>query len=252
MASIWPYPPPQQWQNTPSIPNQYNGPCPITGKVVRVRPNIYIFVCNFCFTEYRTIDNFLRHSESHFELNAMNSGILSPMAAQPHSNQNAIGPIAQGMATSTNAIPYQNSISPYPVQLTSQIQSRIDVTSSASSAADDMVEEVYEIIDLGYDDDGKYPDAKNIDASSMDQSIKRGRQKGINRSFECWFCNLRFTRHSSMVRHENTAHQKLFRSIISQKKVYKCKLCNAKFPKESHTLQKAQEHLKFHSKSDNC
>lgn len=241
-AGFFPYPPPQQWPNLPSIPNQYNGPCPITGKVVRVRPNIYIFVCNFCFTEYRTIDSFLRHSESHFELNEMNSSTLSPMAAQFNSNQNAIGNCSQDMVNNINAIPNPNSIAPYPVQM-SQNPSPIDVT---LPAADDLIEEVYEIIDLGYDHDGQYPDAHHVAVHSKKQPEKKGRSTRINGPLKCWFCNRSFARRSTLKRHENIAHQKFLRNIISQKKAYKCKLCSDKFPKVSHTLKDAHEHLKCH------
>lgn len=52
---------------TRNLQVHYNAQSAIMGKVIRVRPNIYVFTCDYCFSEHRTIDNFLRHSEAHFE-----------------------------------------------------------------------------------------------------------------------------------------------------------------------------------------
>lgn len=52
---------------TRNLQVHYNAQSAVMGKVIRVRPNIYVFTCDYCFSEHRTIDNFLRHSETHFE-----------------------------------------------------------------------------------------------------------------------------------------------------------------------------------------
>lgn len=217
------------------VQRPYNGNSSIMGKVVRVRPNIYIFVCDFCESEHRTIDNFLRHSESHFQSNALPDATTSS-ATQIHSNQNPAGQFQPGTAS--------NSIAPYPVQL-----SPIDVASSPSHASEDYIDEVYEITDLGYDFDGlMYPNAVS-ELSVKPAERKRGRPKIETRPNVCCFCNRNFTRTSSLKRHEHSAHAKIFEKIITQKFSYKCKICNTKFPKTSHTLQRAQEHLKTHFKT---
>lgn len=52
---------------TRNLQVQYNAQSAVMGKVIRVRPNLYVFTCDYCSSEHRTIDNFLRHSEAHFE-----------------------------------------------------------------------------------------------------------------------------------------------------------------------------------------
>lgn len=217
----------------------YNGPSPIMGQVVRVRPNIYNFICNFCQSEHRTIDNFLRHSESHFQCN---SAAVQRTITQIHSNQNP----SQSIQSSTII----NAAEPYPVRL-SQLASPMSIadTTSSSSCSEDFVEEIYEITDLGYDFDGKYPDAQNVIALSVNEQNPSKKHRTIKNVTEvCWFCKRHFNQLSSLRRHESKAHAELRKKIITQKKSYKCRICNTKFPKSAYKLRQALEHLKVHLK----
>lgn len=216
-----------------------NGRFPIIGHVVRVRPNIFNFVCGFCRTEHKTIDNFLRHSESHFQCD---SSTAPRTMTQIHSNQNPTETIQSSTTSTSNA--------PYPVQLSKM--PRVDITSSPPRSSEDLIEEIYEITDLGYDHDGKYPDAINVTAVSLEKPAKqkppKSRRKIKKSTNGCWFCHQNFSRLSLLKQHESSAHANIFKKILTLKKNYKCQICRKKFSKKSHTQRQALEHLKIHTK----
>lgn len=248
---------PHQMVNT-ALP--YNEPSSFVGKVLRIRPNVYEFVCDYCMSQHRSIDNFLRHTETHFQHNEISNAIPSTMAPVPNPNAYmATVPIhPAGTPINSNA--------PYPVQLQ---QNRFDTPIDQESGYTD---EVYEIVDLGYDFDGKYPNAIAIDENGAQRSKpKRPRSKPkiqqskskVQRStmknpigsanentaasqHRCSFCDQDFTRKSSLLRHLEAGHAKIFKKIVCQKKAYKCKICGIKFPKTTHTMADTQQHLKIH------
>lgn len=249
---------PQQMAHTAL---QYTQPSSFVGKVFRIRPNIYVFVCEYCVSEHQSIDSFLRHTESHFQCNETSNAITSAMT-HVHPNQNPSSITADINSSGS-------TVAPYPVQLQQSGNAPIGHES-------DYMDEVYEITDLGYDFDGNYPNAENIDAIPIDDhcrkpskpkkkqlkskmqhtkpKIQRSKQKNLvetvndNPSNDCPFCVRNFTTQNFLRRHLDTAHAKIFRKIDCQKKSYKCKICEKKFPKADYTLEDAHEHLKIHYK----
>lgn len=234
---------------------QYNGPSSFVGKVIRIRPNIYVFVCDYCMSEHQSIDDFLHHTELHFQRDEISNAIPSTMT---HAGPNQY---PTGTAINSNG----SAAAPYPVQLQ---QSQFTPTNQQSNFTD----EVYEIIDLGYDFEGNYPSAKKIDAIPIDgndaQRSKPKKQRSTakvqrakvqrtkpkiligstneNTSKKCPFCIRNLATGPSMKRHLDRAHAKIFKKILCQKKAFKCKICERKFPKTEHTLEDAHEHLKMH------
>lgn len=238
--------PSQQMQ--PNISSGYNQPVQpyasnsFVGRVVRLRANIYSFVCDYCPAQYRTIDDFLRHTESHFLSNGTSTTTLKPVRTYIHCNELVNGSIQSGIENDFNQ-------HPIPIQESQIVSIASNETASMQENDDEMIEEIYEIIDLGYDYEGIHPAAENVFAIPNNPSKPKQTAKASNQSLVCWFCNKTFTTSASRKRHENSAHEKFLNNIISQKKCYKCKICHCKFRKESVTLQQAQEHLKIHLKS---
>lgn len=243
-------------------------PTSFVGKVIRIRPNIYVFVCDYCASQHQNIDSFLHHTELHFQLNETPSIIPSAMAPA-RSNQN---PSTAPIPTGTSINPNNSTVAPFPVELQ---QSQLVPMNEESNGTD----EVYEIIDLGYDFEGiSYPNAKNIDEVSIvgngkqrpkpkskqqrspsKSKVQRPKPKiqrpnainwieptNENTSTKCPFCVRNFSSVRMLKQHMNSSHAKIFKKIVSQKKAFKCKICGHKFPKPSHTLEDAQQHLKSH------
>lgn len=235
---------------------QYNVPSSFVGKVIRIRPNIYAFICDYCLSQHQSIDQFLRHTELHFQHNEISNAIPSAMTP-------AMTPI--GASSNLNG----STASPYPVQL--QHSQSVPMNQDAN-----FTDEVYEIIDLGYDFDGNFPNAKNIDDITIDgngaQQSKPKQQRSPskpkargpkaknqrtkpnnlvesankNTSKKCSFCVRVLSSEIVLKRHIVTAHAKILKKILCQKKAFKCKICEEKFPKSIYTLDDAQEHLKSH------
>lgn len=253
---------PPQMVNSPL---QYNEPLSFVGKVIRIRPNIYAFICDYCMSQHQSIEHFVRHTESHFQRNEISNAM--PMAMPPvRPNQNS-AMVPTGTSNDSNG----PTVAPYPIQLQ---QSEI----VSMNQGENYTDEVYEIIDLGYDFEGNYPNAKSIDempvAGNAVQHLKpkakpkakpKQRQspskskvqhsKPNNRaesahtitSKKCPYCVRVIVGEASLKRHMFTAHAKIFKKIDSSlKKCFKCKVCGEKFPKAEHTLEEAQEHLKIH------
>lgn len=242
---------------------QYNEPSSFVGKVIRIRPNIYVFVCDYCMSEHQNIEIFLHHTELHFQRNE----ISTMTHVRPNQNPSmSIAPTPTGTSINSNG----STAAPYPVQLQ---QSQFGPINQQSNFTD----EVYEIIDLGYDLDGNYPNAKNIDEIPIDgndaqrskpkqqrstskSKVQRAKPKvqhskpknlvessaNKNTSKKCPFCIRNFTNELILKRHLNTTHAKIFKKIVSQKKAYKCQICGSKFPNTTHTMDDAREHLKIH------
>lgn len=208
----------------------------IMGKVIRIRPNIYIFVCEYCASEHRSIDNFLRHAESHFQQNGMATGAPSTVT-HIHSNQIAADDQLYAGTSQANT--------PYPVKLLPSA----DITADPVTRTDEYIDEVYEIIDLGYDVDGKhYPNAKKVPAKAAKKERNKP-QNGLPKNgllLSCSYCSRNFKNQLALKRHTNDGHGKILKKIMNQKKAYKCKVCGEKFPIVNYTLEEAQKHLKVH------
>lgn len=239
---------------------QFKEPTSFVGRVIRIGPSNYAFVCDYCMSEHRSIGSFLLHTELHFQRDEIS--IVEPSAMTP------VCPTQYPTPTGTTANTNGSAASPYPVQL--QHSTPIDQET-------DYTDEVYEIIDLGYDFEGlKYPNAENIDKIAIDridsqrnkkpkqqrtpskskaQQAKPKVQKNSNNVIasvnektarKCPFCVRNFSSVPVLKRHLNTAHAKIFKKIVPLKKWYKCKICGDKFSKVEHTLEDAHEHLKTH------
>lgn len=230
---------PTQMEN-PALQNQE--PPSFVGKVIRFSPSNYAFVCDYCMAQHQSIGSFLLHSELHFQRNEIS--IVMP-STPVCSTQNTSTAPTQPAGTSSNA--NGSAVPPYPVQL------------QHSTPMNQDTDEVYEIIDLGYDFEGiKYPNAKHIDQIVPQNNKKptqhRPRPKSNNVMAsgnenavqKCPFCDRYFTNVAAMQRHMDISHKKIFKKIVCQKKAYKCKICDEKFPKSRHTLESAHEHLKIH------
>lgn len=233
----------------------------IVGKVIRIRPNVYSYACDYCTSQHQSIDNFLRHTESHFQHSGFSNMALAsstrPMVQTPAIN--SIGSMA----------------APYPVHLQQSQAAPVNVESHVTG-------EVYEIIDLGYDYEGNYPNAQNIDAIPIDeenhgqntkpkpkrkqakptttkvrgpkarrQPKARGQPKSKNSAksanFRCSFCVRDFNKDKVLQQHLVTTHAKILKKIdTTPKKAFKCKICGQKFLKDVYILDDAYEHLKIH------
>lgn len=209
------------------------------GKVVRIRPNIYVFVCEYCASEHRSIDSFLRHTESHFQCDSTSTTPSSARTTPLHSRsvhfrQQSLG-YTNGNIPPFNGNPsYQNTLN-----LAAQNET-IGITASPSRDSDDYIEEVFEIVDLGYDMDGiKYPMARSVDVEKEKKS-----KNGTPKNFPCPFCSRQYTRNSTMERHKRSAHNDILTKLVSLKKSFKCLVCNTKFPKPNKFA--AELHMKEH------
>lgn len=215
---------------------------PVTGNVVRIRPHLYMFFCNFCKSGFRTIDAFLQHSESHFG----NDQLIS---AQPNPQANPL--------PATVEIPL-NQLPPL-MPLSSQPTETVYITASPSHEAD-FIEEAFEITDLGYDFEGKYPTFEGavklpINAVESKLSIEiptkkpRGRPKSEKKDkITCTLCYRKFVSPNKLKRHKTKIHAGILNQIIQTRLAYKCTYCDEKLPKSSNTMLDAERHMTTHFK----
>lgn len=221
------------------------------GKVIRVRPNIYIFVCDYCQCEHKSIDSFLRHSEGHFQRGptpATAAARSQRATTQIHSDCLVPEPIVN----SHGHVPFNG----YPsYQNPSSTEHAIDITASPTRDTDDYIEEVYEIIDLGYDPDGnKYPMAeKAAVASTTTNGNANGRsndgkptKKYGDKTISCPFCDKMYTNDRSLRRHKANVHTDILSKLITLKNAFKCTVCEKKFPRTKKLA--AQKHMITHFK----
>lgn len=246
---------------------QYDDQSLIIGKIVRVQPNIYMFVCDYCRTEHRSIDSLLRHSEAHFHTSAMQTfgsidsntiptqnfqsafanSVLSP-DHQPmtvmlpnvrmQSNVPSIGPMQ-------STIPSNQSAND-PTRMEQSAIERIEFTASPPRQSDDYIEEVYEITDYGYDIDGKFTTVENAVICPDNEQKNSAIKKSTEKKFTCTFCGKKLTHSISLTRHKMKIHADIMEKLVLMKKSYKCLVCAIKLSKRSHTLLDAEEHMKTH------
>lgn len=220
----------------------YNGQNPTMGKVVRVRPNIYIFVCDVCHTEHFSIDSFLRHSEAHFQYGQINNLVQGPHT-QVNSNWMPPGefypvPIANGYTTFVSHPSQVPQVSPGPV----------DATASPTPESEEYIEEVYEITDLGYDYDGNYAIPENvvdIEVANGDTTKPKSQSK---KKFPCTFCYRKYSKKSSLATHKSKIHPNIMAKLHIMKKSYKCLVCKTKLLRKSYSQVDAEKHIKIHFK----
>lgn len=223
----------------------------VMGKVVRIRPNIYVFVCDYCQAEHKSIDSFLRHTESHFQREKTNTP-RSRATTQVHSNCLPPAELSQSTANTNGRghIPF-NGYTPIPYESNTEQSSQsptIDITSSPSRESEDYIEEVYEIIDLGYDLDGnKYPMAEKAPVvSTKNGDGDKPKLKYVEKNISCLFCPKKYAAMRSLRRHKDQAHTDILKKLITLKKSFKCSICNEKFPRTS--KPDAEKHLATHFK----
>lgn len=245
--------------------SQYKEPPALVGRVIRFSPSNYEFVCDYCMARHQNIGSFFLHTEQHFQRNEISIVMPSAMPPVCPTQNTTTAPTPAGTSSNTNG----SVVPPYPVQLQHSTPMNQDT---------DYQDEIFEIIDLGYDFEGtKFPNAENIDKISNDQNVSQANRKSTqkrtpakskvrktkpkvqrsnsnnvissvneNTSKKCPFCPRIGSSESALKWHVDTAHAKIFTKIVCQKKAYKCKICDGKFPKPKHTLQSVHEHLKTH------
>lgn len=222
------------------------------GKVVRIRPNIYVFVCEFCQSEHKSIDSFLRHSEGHFQRESV---AKSRAKTQIHSDCLSPVELIQPDCIPNRHIPF-NGYTPLQQPLSTKeiLQSpTIDITASPSHNSDDYIEEVYEIIDLGYDLDGnKYPMAEEAPiVSTTNDNPKQQPKIAVKpekkeKTLKCPFCNKGYLHERSLKRHKESQHIDILSKLTTLKKSFKCSICSAKFGRGNKL--DAEKHMKIHFK----
>lgn len=214
------------------------------GRVIRVRPNIYIFTCEMCHSEHRSIDSFLRHSEAHFQSGPTPYSTQSSASTQVHSN-----PLpSQQVYTDSQTNEFQFDQSSDSVQNQHSLAEPIEITASLSNDPDDYIEEVFEITDLGYDFDGNYPTVENVVVGLTNGTNDRPKQQANQGQSSCSMCPRKYNQSSSMIRHKRMAHGHILAKLASLHKAYKCLICEKKFPKNLKT--EAERHMKTHFKGD--
>lgn len=239
-------------------PVQYNEHSSIMGKVVRVQPNIYIFACDYCPSEFRSIDSFLRHSEAHFAMQTCGQYDQPNMIPPAHNFQSAFtsSSVMQSASRSSpmTIIP-PNPPLPQSFQPVGPAQSRIgtpnESTSNSSHDLDDYFEEIYEITDLGYDNDGKYSTVQNavVHPNNGQTKTRRKRKRTeeiVEQNFDCSFCDEKFTQSDTFKRHKIEKHSNILKELIEMKMSYKCFVCHTKFPKSQYSLMDAENHMTKH------
>lgn len=212
-------------------------PPSIMGQVIRVRPNIYIFVCELCRSEHRNIDSFLSHSEAHFQTTStQNATQTNPPTAQMNSDwmpseQPHTGPRLNGSQS---------------------VNETIDISTSPSNDSDDYIEEIFEITDLGFDFAGiRYPAAENLPvslASTTNGTDDNANEQMGKKKLNCSLCPRKYAQNSSLIRHKTSAHADILAKLGQLKSAYKCLVCHKKFPKLTHSKSEAERHLKVHFK----
>lgn len=246
----------------------YNNEHSTMGRVVRIQPNIYVFICEYngCETEHRTIDNFFRHSESHFRIGS--SPVDTPIhtTTHVHSNFQSLEPTQpdESIIDSEPHIPF-NDYAPtqYPEPSTQDEPHPIDIITNPfahkitdNDDDDNIIEEVYEIIDLGYDPDGKkYPKALHIDSPPVKNKTtpKVGKVPKTpvspNGVYPCPFCFKKYKKEKALTRHKVSDHSKILAQFSVLKKEFKCLICNTKWPKSKQ--MEAEKHMKKHFRGQN-
>lgn len=218
----------------------YNSPYSTMGKVVRVRPNIYIFVCDICQMEHRNIDIFLKHTESHFQSYPENN-VASGAYTQVHSNY-----IQPNQATIVNGhTPFDG----YQSNLAPPASNEADaITSSPSHESEEYIEEVFEITDLGYDLDGVYPTAENVVVDLANDQTTKPKNQSPEKYFPCSLCYRKYAKKKFMDRHKAKEHANIMEKLVIMNKAYKCLLCKTKMMKTSNSQDDAEKHIKTHFK----
>lgn len=226
------------------------------GKVIRIRPNIYVFACEYCRSEHRSIDSFLRHTEGHFQHESTNTE-RSQATTQIHSDCFSTAEVIEPQQNTNGHIPF-NGYPTYqytPPHMGQNSQSpTVDITASPTRDSDDYIEEVYEIIDLGYDLDGnKYPMAEKApvvgttNGNNMTQSPNNGTKPAKrDKKFKCLFCSKQYAGERSLRNHKDNQHTDILSKIITYKKSFKCSLCDIRFPRDK--KRNAEQHLTTHFK----
>lgn len=231
------------------------------GRVIRVRPNIYVFACDYCQSEHKGIDSFLRHAEGHFQRKSTGTPATSARsqraATQIHSD--CLSPTqlirAEPIPNGHGHVPF-NGYPSYQSPAHDPDAHTIDITASPSHDSDDYIEEVYEIIDLGYDPDGnKYPMAEKAAVVSttttngktkQPKSSGQTEQKTKNQTTSCPICNKTYTHPRSLRRHKSKVHVDILMKLITLKKSFKCTFCDTKFPRTNKL--EAEQHMGIHLK----
>lgn len=233
-------------------------PPSVMGQVIRVRPHVYLFVCELCRVEHRSIDSFLSHSEAHFQAvspqNGMQNGTQNhPVTTQVHS----VRMLSDQMYAASTLNGPLNQSSVDSEQMTQSLDETIDITASPNHSDDGYIEEVFEITDLGYDFTGiRYPTAQTLaelasTPNGTDDNAKNGttkKRQNDKKTYGCSLCPRKYAQSSSLNRHKASSHADILAKLTQLKKAYKCLVCNKKFPKSTHSKLEAEGHMKMHVK----
>lgn len=238
----------------PMISQDEQSPVPM-GKVIRVRPNIYIFVCDYCQCEHKSIDSFLRHSEGHFQRGST-PGTTTARSQRATTQIHSDCLMPDAIVNSDGHVPFNG----YPLyQSPSSTEHTMDITANPARDSDDYIEEVYEIIDLGYDPDGnKYPMAEKAAVVSTttngnaNQRLNDGNPTKTygNKTISCPFCGKMYKNDGSLRRHKVNVHTDILSKLTTLKNSFKCSLCDKKFPRTNKTA--AEHHMIKHFKQNSA
>lgn len=256
--------------NYNSVVSPPSNPRMVIGKVIRINPSTYSFVCDICLQEIPLVGEFIMHCEQQhmgtipnhpIEYNQTNHAAttLSPISAVPQPwNSLPNGPIPQGISIN------QQTNGGEPTLLTSLKETFCTPTFPIS----DMINEnnqftatdgenVYEIYELGDEADVENFTPDRIEhilnapaATNGDhhQSNKRKRRSAKDvddsKKHECTQCHAKFTQKGSLRRHVKTAHP--IKHYEEKEKKFICLICTKIFWKRNSTKTTIQEHIQVH------
>lgn len=198
----------------------------ITGKIIRVQPHAYVFLCNNCDAEFASAHALLEHCELHYKMPAPTippPPHRSPLdvAANDQRPQMPISPNYLLCRQPPPQYPYPypryaypmnyemekcstvvDNQSPATVISADKLVKTVCVRASASNNTtapieiSDSGDEIYEIYDLGYEKSSENQE-KQTTTAEHDQCIHKKSQ----RMFKCEKCPRRFVKYDSYYRH---------------------------------------------------
>lgn len=246
-----------------------------TGRIIRLRTNLYVFICDYCYQEIPLFDDFILHCEQHFGNSLLpytpnhlpqlpqqtpNGGPMPLVSCQTQStprqlnHQNAhVDPRNQISQQQTNLMALPNPLSP-------AIYSPIgpsSCNSTVTGGSNDYTEEVYEIFEVDnaneIDNNDRQLAADTYGNYNPDTSTpKKRKRRGVDK-YKCPQCPATYASVGNLSRHIKTNHADASvecsdaeKNYIEEEKKYKCMICEKVFWKRTCTEETVRKHVDKH------
>lgn len=191
----------------------------VAGKIIRIQPHVYIFVCNHCDAEFRGgAHSFMQHCEAHYAntpIQQLYQSNRMPVEFGVNGILSESSRMSTGLTLNTSSrlpqfplSPPQSSHGPFEVpspmyQMDSTAQNLSETVHIQRPTTGVSNEEVYEIYDLGYDE--------TLNNETTPPAVVGSTQKGEKkirsaRKYNCDVCSKEYSRRGVLRRHITTVH----------------------------------------------